>query len=85
MWSDVRFLALFALTNSLVVGAVAAITAGSAAAATLLVPAAVAGLALTVRVVVWAPPRSTPAPGGDRRRLATSHRDLVRAAKEELP
>ena len=64
-----RFLLLFLITNSLVVGAGAAVTAGATAIAAPLVVLALAGLAVTIRVVVLARPARPAQPSVTRRDL----------------
>lgn len=65
-----RFLLVFLVTNSLVVGAAAAATAGATAIAAPLFVLAFAGLAVTIRVVVTAPPAQ-----------AVTRRDLQRVVQ----
>ena len=68
-----RFLFLFLITNSLVVAAGAAATAGTPALAVPLALVAVAGLVVTIRVVVLARPAQP----------AVTRRDLQRVVRTE--
>jgi hypothetical protein len=70
------FLLLFIVTNTLVVATVAAVTGGRPLAAALLAPLTLAGLALTLRVVVLARPARPTITSLEVRRI-------VDAAKEE--
>lgn len=71
-----RFLLLFLVTNTLVTATAAAAAGGAPLVAALLSPLALAGLALTVRVVVLARPASPPM-------SRTEIRRLVRAVEED--
>ena len=69
-----RFLLLFIITNSLVVATVAASTSGAIVIAAPLGVVAVAGLALTIRVVILARPAQRTLSRSDLRRLVDATR-----------
>ena len=69
-----RFLLLFLITNSLIVATAAASTSGAIVIAAPLGVVAVAGLALTIRVVIVARPAQRTLSRSDLRRLVDATR-----------